>query len=67
MIKPFFYSFMLIFLVSCEKEKSNPNHLPDEYVLIEFAASLEDEYEKIYPSVKKIKPEPPLEAPVKSH
>jgi hypothetical protein len=67
MIKLFFYPIILVCFLSCQKEQSNPDHLPDEYVLVEFAASLEDEYEKLYPEEKKKMPEPPKEIPEKSH
>jgi len=44
---------MTLHLGACSKQASNPEHLPDDYVLIEFAASLEDEYDKLYPSESK--------------
>lgn len=56
----------MLFL-SCQKEQTNAEHLPDEYVLIEFAASLEDEYGKLYPEEKKTIPEPPKEVPAKTY
>ena len=67
MIKLFFYTIIFVLFLSCQKEQANPEHLPDEYVLIEFAASLEDEYEKLYPEEKKIIPEPPKEVPAKAY
>lgn len=51
-----------LFLGSCSKQASHPDHLPDDYVLIEFAASLEDEYDKLYPS--QAQPTPPSPTPV---
>lgn len=59
MIKLFSNILILVLFISCQKQQSNPEHLPDEYVLVEFAASLEDEYEKLYPEEKKRIPEPP--------
>ncbi len=50
---------MTILLSSCSKQASHPDHLPDDYVLIEFAASLEDEYDKLYPRPAKVVPSSP--------
>ena len=47
------FVLLTLFLCACSKQASNPDHLPDDYVLIEFAASLEDEYDKLYPSETK--------------
>ncbi len=67
MIKLFFDSISLVLLLSCQKNQANPEHLPDEYVLIEFAASLEDEYGKLYPEEKMTTPEQPKTVPAKSY
>jgi len=67
MIKLFSYILIIVLFLSCQKEQTNAEHLPDEYVLIEFAASLEDEYGKLYPEEKKTIPEPPKEVPAKTY
>ena len=38
----------LLCLYSCDKPK-NSSTFSDDYVLIEFAAKLEEDYEKLYP------------------
>jgi hypothetical protein len=46
-------AFLLIIIsVGCSKEKIQ-TEAPEDYVLIEFAASLEEYEEKIYPEVHK--------------
>ena len=50
----FAFPFLFILMISaCAKEPTKADHLSDDYVLIEFAASLEDEYDKLYPEKKK--------------
>jgi hypothetical protein len=50
------FAFLILFILmisACAKEPTKADHLSDDYVLIEFAASLEDEYDKLYPAEKK--------------
>jgi hypothetical protein len=58
---------MIVILVSCQRQETNPDHLPDEYVLVEFAASLEEDYEKMYPETEQKQPEPHQEIPAKNY
>jgi hypothetical protein len=58
---------MMVILISCQRQETNTDHLPDEYVLVEFAASLEEDYEKIYPETEQKKPEPHQEVPPKNY
>ena len=44
---PFLF-FFLSLVFSCTKFM-NQNEMSDEYALVEFAASLEENYQKIYP------------------
>lgn len=48
--------FSLVLLVSCARPPENPQ-FSDDYVLIEFAAKLEEDYHQIYPEpLENIKP-----------
>lgn len=51
--------FFVFIISSCAKEVTKADHLSDDYVLIEFAASLEEEYEKLYPNERNSKVEKP--------
>lgn len=49
------FAILILFILmisACAKEPTKAEHLSDDYVLIEFAASLEDEYDKLYPAKK---------------
>ena len=48
MIHIFFVALAFLTLTSCSKPKAH-TELSDDYALVEFAASLEEDYQKIYP------------------
>ena len=48
MIKKFLTIILLLSACSCVKKTNNPN-VTDDYVLIEFAAKIEEDHYRIYP------------------
>lgn len=48
MIKTFLIISLALFAIACQKQPK-ATELSDDYVLIEFAARLEEDYQKIYP------------------
>lgn len=48
MIKIFLIFTLILLAIACSRE-TKPTDLSDDYVLIEFAARLEEDYQKIYP------------------
>jgi hypothetical protein len=48
MIKIFLIFALAIVAVACNKQPK-PTELSDDYVLIEFAARLEEDYQRLYP------------------
>lgn len=48
MIKIFLIFILTVVAVACSKQPK-PTELSDDYVLIEFAARLEEDYQRLYP------------------
>lgn len=48
MIKTSLISVLAVVVVGCSKQPK-PTELSDDYVLIEFAARLEEDYQRLYP------------------